>query len=423
MDARTVQSDISRFYHRWHAYEVSRSDGGAYVIDFDYCPRAHLTNLEAPFASREAALDALEKLRERLSRCAPSDFRNGAYLGLKLAGSAGFLRILLGQHYDFEEYLNITMGVVPERVGKLELEQQFAYFSEWFSSRGISFTADRFPQYEAEYLIRPDAAFVERTKAEAQLWLERFSKRLGLPGDGSYRVESAYEDAFWFNSISGGIENGILLRINTHPRAYFSRNSATWLAAHEIGGHLLNVNALIASVRAGKLDESSMSLTVHACEAFQMEGLAQTAILLLSDPGELDDEVILEIELNAYHEAVLNNGHLRLEAGEAADVVVEEAERLCPFVRPGVVRADLRDRMASPLMRAYRHVYAPSYRWFMEASSLPSALRRSFMKRMYTEFLTPQQIRQILDDLTSLESPTTVRMAPGALVSSIRIRK
>ena len=76
--------------------------------------------------------------------------------------------------------------------------------------------------------------------------------------------------------------------MNTHERIEYEQRSARGLAAHEIAGHAAHVAGMRQAVRDGRLDACALNLTVHSCEAFHMEGLAQVALYALSRPGELD---------------------------------------------------------------------------------------------------------------------------------------
>jgi len=210
-----------------------------------------------------------------------------------------------------------------------------------------------------------------------------------------YSLEVVREDAYWTNWIDGSVETGVRLRVNTHARTEYVVGSSLVLAAHEIAGHALHVAMLRAEVQAGRLPGCALNLTVHACEAFHMEGLAQ-CVLYLAPPGVVPDDVLLIDRHNAFRNEAVNAAQVRLERGARVDEVLDWAGRTCPLVAPLGIASDLRDRARQPLYRSYVHVYAPSRRLFVQAARLPDGPRRDFFARAYRSLMTPTQLASLL---------------------------
>lgn len=382
--------EVTRFYRRWHALERALGPRGGLVLDFDVAPGDDTVE---PYADRTAALSALCALREAL----PADLLDPEMVDAKLDGAEAYLRALLGERLPFDLYLWRTMRVRPVRSDpeelaalREELERAFAARSIRFGPRGRHAFALRFGSVGGEEVAPPlrrhAARFVERARA--------LVGDLPLP---EYAVEVVEEDAYWSNWIDGSLATGVRLRINTHARIEYNRHSAEALAAHEIGGHAVQVAALRREAAAGRLDPCLLNLAVHSCEAFHMEGLAQVALFALSEPGELDDDLHLLERYRDYASAVLNDAQIDIEAGMSLDEAVSAVLRACPLMRRASVRSNLRDRQDHPLYRSYVHVYPPSRRLFQRALRLPAPARHDFFRAAWTGLATPERLSARLD--------------------------
>lgn len=403
LDALELQREISRFYHRWHALEARLGSDGGSVLDFDFCPREQLTHLEPPFGDRLVALQKLESLRDALSHSTAADFHNFEYLQQKLQGSSHYLRALMGQRYSFEEYLQACMGVPPEPATPGQLQALYDRVGASCEVLGLPFEGARegggLESIDQRMTERDHHRFAAELSEAATLWVARLHGLLALSAAPQYRIEADSVDAYWANWIDGSLDAGIRLRINLHPRISFHKGASVGYAVHEIGGHALHVLEMNLAREQGRMDSAGLNLTVHACEAFQMEGLAQTVLELVSEPSERSPELQFDIALRTFHSALLNNAQIALEAGAAMEEVIAWLMKTSPLIRPLRILADLRDRMRNPLFRSYIHVYAPSRRTFMTACALPLPERLTFLKKMYTGLYTPRQIRETLREL------------------------
>ena len=178
------------------------------------------------------------------------------------------------------------------------------------------------------------------------------------------------------------------------------KTSAVSLAAHEIAGHAAHVTTLRQQAAIGRVDGSSLNLTVHACDAFQMEGIAQVALRVLSDVGTgaapLSSDHRLVDALRDLSGDWMGNAQLDVEAGRPMAEVWQALDDALPLAGALSLRASLRDRSRSPLHRAYIHVYAPSKRMFSRLLELPRTLRPSVIRALYEELWTPGQIDLLL---------------------------
>ena len=125
----------------------------------------------------------------------------------------------------------------------------------------------------------------------------------------------------------------------------------------------------MSAERRGALDPCVLNLTVHGCEAFHMEGLAQAVVTLLGEAEEVPPGVALRDAMSDLHHALVDNAHLDLEAGAPIDEILDATCARSPFLTRTSLAANLRDRGRHPLFRCYQAVYGPSRRLFRRLQS------------------------------------------------------
>ena len=232
-------------------------------------------------------------------------------------------------------------------------------------------------------------------------------------------MEVVATDAYWSNWIDGSVEDGVTLKVNTHPRIEYQRHSHLALAAHEIAGHACHVAGLRGAADAGRLDAAALNLAVHSCEAFQMEGVAQAMLQLLLPAEEIPPDLRLLERYRAFRGARVNAAWLALEAGMPVDGICAALERDLPLSGPLGLRSGLRDRSRNPLYRSYITVYAPSRSLFLQALDLDADARLRFLEAAMTELWTPAQLVRLLDG----EDPAVVRSGSdtGAIAGPVAL--
>lgn len=399
---------ISRFYRRWHDLEATLGAHKGLVIDFDLAPRPAGGFATAPFPNRTMAIEECTSLVQALAAFLPGGTRAGdpagpsnpSYSYTKLSGSLAYLWGLVGERCDFDTYLTQTMGIRANRLTDAAIEARRAHARaacDWF---GIPWSP-RGGVLLRSLMGRPNLdGFEEELRAAA---IEQCSRlRVLLPDlpEPDYRIEVVREDAYWCNWIDGTAEDGVVLRVNTHPRHDYMKTSPVSLAAHEIAGHAAHVTTLRQQCAQGRVDGSSLNLTVHACDAFQMEGLAQVALFALADVGEDTTPLVPEHRLlDALRDLSgdrMGNAQLDVEAGRPMADVWHALEQDLPLAGSLSLRASLRDRSRSPLHRAYIHVYAPSKRMFSRILELDPEPRGAVVRALYEEMWTPGQIDALI---------------------------
>lgn len=388
---------LSSLYRRWHALEKGLGAKGGLVIDFAMDPSPDAG--EAPYSDRLAVLRDLDRLQADVA--AGSGAPNPAWLKARLAGSAAYLRALLGERRDFASYLSATMGIRPHRVPDEVLRERAARLAQRFADRGIAWGPEGRAAFRERFVSTDVPGICRELRETATLLVERLRSILEDVPEPTYRIELAREDAYWSNWIDGNIEDGVTLKVNTHPRIEYRKTSALSLAAHEIAGHAVHVGCMRRTAGEGGMPKGALNLTVHACDAFQMEGLAQVVLHAFDREGLLpeghlsEDHQLLE-DYRAQSGDAMGNAQLLLEDGASLEEVWAEAKRWCPMTSRMALARGLRDRGTSPLYRSYIHVYAPSRRLLLQAVALPEAQRREVLGHTYRELWTPGQLAALI---------------------------
>ena len=298
----------------------------------------------------------------------------------------------MGERISFAAYNRATMGYDPTPVPDATLEGWRQELEEGLGALGVRWSVDGREAWRERVGVDYTPALGQALRDHARAFAARVQALVpGLP-DPEYTIRVVEEDAYWSNWIDGSADQGITLQINTHPRIEYKVDSALSLAAHEIGGHAMHVAALRRGVAQGTVDPAALCLTVHACEAFQMEGLAQVVLDLLGTADETGGLHPLQSLLRTWSAALSNNAQLRLEAGEPVHDVLHDLVAAYPLANPMSLESGLRDRARSPLLRSYIPVYGPSRALFLRAVALPDARRAAFFRDAYTGLWTPDQL-------------------------------
>jgi hypothetical protein len=404
-----LQAELSTFFQRWHRLEQGKGAAGGLVIDFDMAPRALHAAVEA-YPDRWSALADLQALRAAV-RSAGSLWNRG-FLVAKLAGAEAYLRALLGERASTEAYLGATMGVVPGRPDPSAMRAEARALAAAFAERGVRWSPQGRSDWQAQFGRTDLSSFEADLRGAADRLVARLRSRLADLPEPEFAMKVVETDAYWSNWIDGSVEAGVTLQVNTHPRIEYQRHSHLALAAHEIAGHACHVAGLRGAAAAGRLDAAALNLSVHSCEAFQMEGLAQAMLHLLLPEDEIPADLRLLERYRAFRGARVNAAWLDLEAGAPVDAVCTALERDLPLAGPLGLRSGLRDRSVNPLYRCYIPVYAPSRALFLRALDLPLPARERFLGAVVTGLWTPTQ----LDQLVVGADPEVVRRATPAAV-------
>lgn len=394
-------ADLSVFYQRWHATERAQGSRGGLVIDFDMAePRRPAWE---PWESREDALEALEALQDRLG--STPGVVNPTWLRQRLEGSETYLRALMGERASYQRVVTRMMGVDPAPLPDDVLAEQRERARAALAAIDIPWSELGRDRVRERYAMGDLRRLIAELREASVRYVARLRARVSGAPDPTWRVESAHEDAYWSNWIDGSVERGVTLKVNTHPRARYDRWSPLVLAAHEIAGHAVHVACMRVGATDGRLDPAALNLTVHSSEAFQMEGLAQAMLEILSDPGELEPEFVALELYRGYARERVNAAQQQVEEGQPIDRVCQALLEDCPLSASLSLRSDLRDRSLSPLHRAYVHVYAPARRLFLRIAALPRPAQDGLLGKLLFGLYTPDQIATMVEAAHATRDP------------------
>ena len=382
---------IISVYRGWEAFERARS--GPHIIDFDL---THLLDT-ARFDSRMEILAALERLVDDLDDAS----QEGVYLRDKMLGSTFYLRALLGQQIPFPQYVQHTLGFAIKPFTDEEIKKARIKVNMLLSPFGIQLE----PKYKAEFDARLTIKDPEEIKrgitGNQELWLSRLREQ-GIPTPKRFdlHVEFVEVDAYWSNWISGSVAEGVRLRINLHSRRKYESGRPLALCLHEICGHAMQMLVWRDLIAQGVINPACGLTTVHSPECFVSEGLGQTVADFLGEEAEFPPEFWLSRSLQYYNLMVLNNAHLMIYDGAPIEEIFRYVQSRLPFFTPLAIEAELRDRAANPLYRAYQLSYAAAEHMITGLTrSLTPQQRRRFLVELYLRPMTPKQLQQFVERL------------------------
>lgn len=261
-----------QFYHRWDALEKDLREGIG-ILDFDLSPRECTDVLGRAFGDRKEALREIDQIRSTLAGMPDETLVNKEFLEAKFRGSWTLLRHLTGESVSFSELLNDCMGIEPVRRSDSELKQCRQNIFEEFHYLGLDPTKLT-PLELKQAVADPYSRLEESLPRTAEHWVAETKKALRLDCDATYEIEVVEEDSYWLNWITAEFGRPARLKVNNHPRRIHRRGDDQYYASHEIAGHALHVACLQKEIQADRLDIAGLSLTVHNCEQFLIEGIA-----------------------------------------------------------------------------------------------------------------------------------------------------
>lgn len=392
-----LQKEICQFYHRWHSHEQNLKEG-VEILDFDLCPRDYIIDIKKPFTTRGEALTELERLIELVTAAPSTLFANQSFIIGKLKGSHSYLKSLLGESISFKDYLFSTIGIHPERLKEDEIQELQNDLETSLASIGLKLEPGNHKEIQ-EKIFTPDKfAIASLLPKAAEKWASLACSKLGISVNPSFTIEVVEADSYWLNWITGKAEQPFHLKVNTHPRNSHWHHAEDFFAAHEIAGHALHGTCLQEGVKTGLVDPAALNITIHSFETFHLEGIAQTVALLFQDNLALSHPwVYVRNASLILLMALLNDAQIRLEQGEDFEAMVQYILKNHLLVKEETVRSDLNERMNGRFMGAYQHVYYPAYKQFIKLRTISGEARFKILKKLYSEFYTPAQLKEIID--------------------------
>jgi hypothetical protein len=376
-------------YRGWDDFE--RAHGGPDIVDFDLSPLEGSLS----FDSRRKILAEFSRLYDQLDGTSGEE----EFLRARLQGSIFYLRALMGQQIPFPEYLQNTLGFVPQPFSTEEVEDARQAVIQSLAPFGLELRAEDRERFENQLLIRDANEIRKGIVGEQDIWLNRLRNAgIPVPNQPSITVQFAEVDAYWSNWIQGSAQNGITLTINLHWRKKYDKGRPMVLCLHEICGHAVQMSIWKDLIVAGKLNQACGLTTVHSPEMFVSEGLGQTVPELLKDDVHFPPEFCLSRSLQFHALVILHNAHLMLYENMPVEEILEYAHDNLPLSDPDAIDYEIRDRGRSPLFKSYLLSYGLAEHTIKKLlSNLSRSQKRDLFREMYTRPMTPAQLRQVAD--------------------------
>ncbi|HEV2987890.1 MAG TPA: hypothetical protein VG759_05575 [Candidatus Angelobacter sp.] len=380
-------------YRGWDAFE--RAHGGPDIIDFDLSTFEGL----ASFNSRREILFELSKLYDQLDGTANEE----EFLRSRVRGSIAYLRALMGQQIPFPEYLEHTLGLVPVPFSDEEVENARAAVIEYLAPFDLILRVEDRERFERKLLIHDANEIRKGIIGHQELWLRRLRDTgIPVPADLYFSVQFTQVDAYWSNWISGSVQKGITLNINLHARKRYDKGRPLVLCLHEICGHAVQMSIWRDLIAEGRLNPACGLTTVHSPEMLANEGLGQVVSELLTDDWVFPPEFHLSRALQYYTLVILHNAHLMLYEQAPVENIIDYIIDCLPLADPDTIDYEIRDRGTSPLFRSYQLSYAIGEQTMMRLiQGLKLPQKRAFFLELYTRPLTPMQLSQLADAVSS----------------------
>jgi hypothetical protein len=301
----------------------------------------------------------------------------------------------MGQQIPFDEYLRHTLGVVPERFPDQEIEAVRGKAESLLAFFGLHLEEQDKDKFEARLIIHDPEEIKRYIVENYEFWLSQLREK-GIPSPEklNLRVEYVKIDAYWSNWIGGSFVDGITLRINLHSRKKYDLGKPMILCLHEICGHAVQMALWRELIARGEMNQACGLTTVHSPEMFVAEGLGQTVADFLGGEEEFPLEFRLSRWLLYHTLMVLHNAHLMIYEGTPVETILLYAQSNLPFSHPDVIEAEVRDRSADPLFRAYQLSYAVAERTIRSLiETLTPQQKKMFFIEIYTRPMTPTQLQ------------------------------
>ena len=388
-----LQTEIIATYRGWDALEKSLY--GSEIIDFD------LTRIKKKkdFFSRSEILKNLEELQ---SETLVSDWVS-EFASKRLKASIFYLRACLGEVIPFSEYIENTLGIIPEIFPDSYLDKSLEKLNLACQNLGFEYSSVYKEKYESICVVQDDTLIRNNIESNIVKWAEKLDKYVTISCKKPISISFTSVDAYWANWTSGSLDNGFLLKINLHPRIKYSRGSLSMLALHEYCAHLIQGMNWLELSAHGKLDDVCSFTTVHGPETFLTEGLAESlSYALIDNEDELDFHELLSQCLMRYKNLVNHNVHYMINQGCSFNEVMNYCKARSPFDSDIKIEKEIQDRSLKPLNRVYQFVYGVSQDYFLEKFvDFDEVSKRKCLLSLYQRPYTKSQLDVLMSSIKS----------------------
>ena len=362
----------------WDRFE-SKIQGPS-IIDFNL-PGFSDQSAETHYGARAEVLTDLVRLQND-----PEVIAN-PLVSKKMRAQEAFLRNLMGEHWDFFDYIEATQGFTPRLFTEQELSAQRNEMTEALSDLDITDDANLEKNLEAADDKIPEAEIGRFYRRIADRNTEVLEPIIGTVPYFNFKVEFADVDAYWSNWVDGE-KMDYRLQFNRRNVKEHLVGPSSLLAFHEISSHLLQAAILNRQIGQGTVPRCMGLTTVHGPEQFQSEGLAQSLTYFLDTADSQNPFLIAKREISQYKWMVDNNLHIMINTGSTIEECVTYGREYMPFKPRIQIAHSLSSKVNNPQFRCYEHVYGASAFFFKEiAQRADGQQKTALLNRIYNEWL------------------------------------
>lgn len=380
----------------------ARDEFDIQIIDQDFAPE-HTPQANMP-DSLSGFDSELKSLQEQIDS-GPTGSSEGLLLrNLESARTViGVLagETVIGKTVSYEDFVEKTMGLRPEKISKRDLRRQKNEVAESISrleaGRGLPFaySEDDREDFHDEYTVGPGELEYE-INGLSEVMRSDIAKTMGktsLSGEEMPTVEAVVDENLWQGYFGYDKDQGFFIRANTHPDIKISLFEERAILAHE-GGHWASSAIKRRGIQTGELSPALGILPVFSPAYTQDEIIARTVESYIFHDWNSDFATYLYKKFK-YENDVYNNMLIEANSGVSLAEVSVNARMYLPFEEPDKIRKSAKLFSENLIFKTVFGVDAYTIRIGREIASLPDEERRATLKRLCTQPLSPEELLKI----------------------------
>jgi len=361
----------------WHRFE--KRNGGPSVIDFALTPPKGRVNVHS-------RLDVLRQIEGILSESSDQLTRE------RLAAHATFLRVLMGQQYNFADYLSLTQGLPVHEFSQDYLDMCQSRLKDALSLLTVAWDRDIKKALMKRDRLIPKHLLVRYFRKRLVASVPVLSEYLGIRLHCPVTFKFVEVDEYWGYWVDGNWRR-FRMRFN-HVGSGLGESECEQFLHHELLAHCCQLSSWREAITNNSLRVICGTTTVHTPEQFIFEGLAQTMPLFLETSQE-GSVLSARIFLSHFTSLVLNNVHVKINSGCTLEDCITYVRKWLPTMSDGTIVSECMSRTLNSLFRSYQYVYGYSFDYFFRLSLvLTRAEQMNLLKKVFTEYLTYADINK-----------------------------
>lgn len=373
----------------------ARNEFDIQIIDQDFAPE-HTTQPSKP-DSLQGFDNELERLQGQIDSDTPE--RSDDLMLRNLASARAVIGVLagetvIGKSMSYEDFVESTMGLRPEKIPKRKLRRQKEEMAEIVGNLGHLYDEDERESFNDKYAFDP-GGLEDEVEGLMEVMRSDVTKALGktsLDSEEIPTIEIETDENPWQGYFGYDKEKGFYIKLNNHPKAKVSRLEEQAVLAHE-GGHWASSAIKYHGIKSGELSPVVGILPVFSQAYTQDEIIARTVEAYMFDNWRNDngtwrsDLAHYLYEKFGYENNVYNNMLIQANSGTSQAEVVVDARMLMPFQEPDKIRKDTKSFSDNLIFKTVFAVDVHALRIGRRIASLPDQQRRATLGRLCVESL------------------------------------